>query len=86
MRVGPGIRLSVRWTGPSNVDGPPVLGGGVAFAVDTGSGRLYALDVGTGRTRASIDLGPVPHFVSPALSGASVYVGTNAGVTAVRAS
>lgn len=86
VRVGPGIRLSVRWTGPSNVDGPPVLGGGVAFAVDTGSGRLYALDVGTGRTRASIDLGRVPHFVSPALSGASVYVGTNAGITAVRAS
>jgi len=75
--------LSIAWRGPAGSNGPPVLGGGALWTVSWPSGRLYELDPATGHTRGQIDVGTVPHFVSPTLTGNLVLVGTAHGVTAV---
>jgi outer membrane protein assembly factor BamB len=64
---------------------PPVVGGGAVWSVSLASGRLFALDPATGATIQSISVGPVPHFVSPTLYNGLVFVGTLAGVVAIRA-
>ncbi|HSR82618.1 MAG TPA: PQQ-binding-like beta-propeller repeat protein [Streptosporangiaceae bacterium] len=79
-----GDHIAVRWHGPANVGGSPVLGGGAVWVASPSNGRLYELDPRTGAVRQQISLGgPLPHFVSPSLSGGLVLVGTMTGVTAV---
>jgi hypothetical protein len=51
--------------------------------VDYTAGVVYALNPATGAVRASVRVGPAPHFAAPSLSGSRAYVGTLAGVTAV---
>jgi hypothetical protein len=51
---------------------------------DWDSGTLYELDQSSGRVREQVSLGQgLPHFVTPALSGNLLLVGTLGGVTAV---
>jgi polyvinyl alcohol dehydrogenase (cytochrome) len=77
-------RIRIRWRGPANVWGSPVLGGGAVWVASPDTGTLYELQPGTGRIRQRISLGGgLPHFVSPSLSGGLVLVGTLTGVTAV---
>jgi outer membrane protein assembly factor BamB len=79
-----GDRIHVRWRGPGDAGGSPVLGGGAVWVASPSSGRLYELDQQTGAVRQRISLGgALPHFVSPSLSGGLVLVGTLTGVTAV---
>jgi polyvinyl alcohol dehydrogenase (cytochrome) len=79
-----GDRVTVIWHGPGDATGSPVLGGGAVWVANPDSGRLYELALGTGAVRQQISLGgPLPHFVSPSLSGSLVLVGTLTGVTAV---
>jgi polyvinyl alcohol dehydrogenase (cytochrome) len=77
-------QVTVIWRGPANVWGSPVIGGGAVFVASPDTGVLYELAPGTGKVRSQIGLGrQLPHFVSPALSGGLVLVGTLTGVTAV---
>jgi outer membrane protein assembly factor BamB len=86
-----GIRaLGVRSTGRLHwLWGPvsgllsPVLARGVVYALDQDGGRLVELDARTGHRRASIAVGDVTRFATPAPVGRFVYVGTTAGVVAV---
>ena len=71
------------WQTSSGANGPPVLGGGDVFSVDTGSGTLYALSQSTGAVVAQISVGAVEHFTSPALLGDLALVPTASGVVAV---
>ncbi len=75
--------IRVRWRGPPGASGSPVVGGGAVWVADWNSGTLYQLAPRTGRVRHQIRLGPLPHFVSPSLSGRLVLVGTMTGVVAV---
>jgi outer membrane protein assembly factor BamB len=75
--------FSILWQTPSGTNGPPVLGGGSLFSVDTGTGTLYALDPATGAVQAQISVGAVEHFTSPALIGDLALVPTDSGVVAV---
>ncbi len=75
--------FTIGWQTSSGANGPPVLGGGCVWSIDTSSGTVYALDQATGAVRGTVAVGAVPHFVSPTLIGASLYVGTDAGVVAV---
>jgi outer membrane protein assembly factor BamB len=80
-----GGRLRVLWRGPGGAQGSPVTGGGAVWVTDKDAGTLYELSLATGRVRYQIGLGsPLPHLVSPSLSGGLVLVGTMTGVTAVR--
>jgi YVTN family beta-propeller protein len=75
--------FSILWQTSSGANGPPVLGGGGVFAVNTGSGTLYVLNAATGATQAQISVGSVPHFASPTLLGDVALVGTRSGVVAI---
>lgn len=72
-----------QWQTSSGADGPPVLGGGCVWSVDTASGVLYALSRAQGTPVARISVGAVPHFTSPILLGAEAVVGTDSGAVAV---
>jgi hypothetical protein len=79
-----GTGIHVRWRGPANVWGSPVVGGGAVWVASPDSGVLDELNPVTGRVRAALRVaGALPHFVSPALSGSLVLIGTLTGVTAV---
>ena len=82
--------IKVLWRGPADGNGSPVIGGGAiwvtAYNRDGGSsGTLYELDPATGAVLHQITIGSgLPHFSSLSLAGASAYVGTLDGVTAIN--
>jgi hypothetical protein len=83
VQVGTDGSLTPGWqSGAAN--GPPVLGGGAVWSVNTSTGMLVALNAATGATIGSISVGSVPHFVSPTLWKDQILVGTDAGITSVR--
>jgi len=73
----------VRWHASTNATGPPVVGGGAVWSLDIQDGVLYAIDPDTGATLASLPVGPVHHFATPALSGGMAFVPMASGVLAV---
>ncbi|KHL02960.1 hypothetical protein LK10_10710 [Sinomonas humi] len=78
--MGLGWRLSLQ------AAGSPVIGGGEVWVIDYGTGELYGLDPGNGHLQQKVQVGPVPHFVTPTLSGGRIFVGTLDGVTALAGS
>lgn len=84
LAVTAGGRFSVLWSTGSGANGPPVLGGGAVFSLNTGTGVLFALSQSSGQQLAQIPIGPVPHFTSPTLVGADAYIGTDYGVVMVQ--
>jgi hypothetical protein len=83
IRIGPRGRMRVLWKADGSTTGSPVIGGGVVWALDTGSGVLHALGKGAGHSRASVSVGSVSRFATPALSGRRILVGTLSGLTIV---
>ena len=83
-------KIDIRWRGPSDGNGSPVLGGGAAWVTaydpDGGtSGTLYELSPATGAIRSQIEIGAgLPHFSSLSLAGGTAYVSTLTGVSAVN--
>ena len=73
--------MTVGWHA-SGVPGSPVIGGHTLYA--TRSGTLVALDVDSGQQRASVDIGETTRFATPTIYGDALFVGTVAGVTAVK--
>jgi outer membrane protein assembly factor BamB len=63
----------------------PVVGGHTVYSMSS-DGTLYALNLDTGAVRAKVGLGKTPRFVSPTLSGNSMFVGTTNGVAAATTS
>jgi outer membrane protein assembly factor BamB len=80
LQAGP--RLATGWHAPPQANGSPIVGGHTVYTIDQG-GTLYALDVATGHVRATIAVGQTSRFATPSLSGATLFVGTLAGVEAV---
>lgn len=80
-----GSGVHPRWGAASGaVNGSPVLGGGAVFALDPGRGVLHLLAESDGHELAAVTLPePTTRFATPALSGASVFIGTERGVVAV---
>jgi outer membrane protein assembly factor BamB len=76
-------RPVVGWHSAVSANGAPTVGGGAVWVADYDAGTLYALDQHTGRVKARVDVGELPHFASPTLSGSTVYLGTLHGVVAV---
>jgi acetyl-CoA carboxylase beta subunit len=48
------------------------------------AGRLYLLDPTTGGVRASVAVGPLTRFATPALDTGRAYIGNTAGLVAVN--
>jgi hypothetical protein len=79
-----GNQIRVRWRGPSQAQGSPVVGGGAVWVTDYQGGTLYQVDQATGATRASLSLGAtLPHFSSMSMTGSHAFLGTMQGVIAV---
>jgi outer membrane protein assembly factor BamB len=79
-----GHTIRVRWRGPSQAQGSPVIGGGAVWVTDYQGGTLYELDQATGATRVSLSLGTtLPHFSSMSMTGSHAFLGTMDGVIAV---
>lgn len=81
--VTPSGSFSMAWRTSSGANGPPILGGGAVWSVDTYDGRVFALNQSSGAVLGSVAVGAVPHFVSPTLIGSELYVGTDSGVVAI---
>jgi hypothetical protein len=82
VQVGTNGSLTPGWQSGA-AGGPPVIGGGAVWSVNTGTGVLVALDPATGAVLGSIAVGAVPHFVSPTLWQDRILVGTMAGISSV---
>ncbi len=79
-----GSKIRVKWRGPENAWGSPVVGGGAVWVTDWKAGTLYELDQATGGIRASLGTGtPLPHFSSMSMAGSRAYLGTMDGVVSV---
>jgi polyvinyl alcohol dehydrogenase (cytochrome) len=79
-----GRKIRVRWRGPSQAQGSPVIGGGAVWVTDYQGGTLYELDQATGATRDSLGLRTtLPHFSSMSMTGSRAFLGTMEGVIAV---
>jgi len=79
-----GGQLRTRWKAPAQVSGSPVLGGGALWVAGPGNGVLYEVNPATGAIRHQLPVAArLPDFVSPALSGGLVLIGTTTGVSAV---
>ena len=79
-----GHKIRVRWRGPSQAQGSPVIGGGAVWVTDYQGGTLYELDQATGATRDSLSLRTtLPHFSSMSMTGSHAFLGTMEGVIAV---
>ena len=83
--ISAGGGIQIRWEA-SGVSGSPVVYGNSVLATAQSQGRLYLLDPATGGTRASIFLGALSRFATPALDAGRAYVGTMKGLVAVRIS
>ena len=79
--------IRVRWRGPGDAEGSPVIGGGAVWVTaysDSGGGTLYELNPATGAVEHQIAVSDgLPHFSSMSLGGGTAYLGTLNGVTAV---
>jgi outer membrane protein assembly factor BamB len=70
------------WQAPSNIVGSPVIGGHTIYSLS--GGLLYALNKDTGQLITTLNVGQASRFSTPTISGSSIFIGTNAGITALR--
>jgi outer membrane protein assembly factor BamB len=75
-------RFSIRWTGPSDANGPPIIAGGLVWVTATGSSKLYGLDPSTGAVKVTQPTPAMEHFVTPAASDGRLFVATGSTLNA----
>jgi len=64
-------------------NGQPVVAGDRVWVADYDAGVLYALDAATGQALRQVSPGALPHFATPAVVGAKLFLGTMAGVAVI---
>jgi hypothetical protein len=82
IRINANGTMTPLWQAASNINGSPVVGGGRLWVLDTGAGALHLLNPSTGANLATLPVGAVNRFATPALYDNAVFVGTLAGVRA----
>jgi len=70
------------WQASEDIVGSPVVGGHTLYSVSKGT--IYALNMDTGHVVTSLNVGQGNRFVTPTISGTSIFIGTNTGITAVK--
>lgn len=70
------------WQASEDIVGLPVVGGHTLYSVSKGT--IYALNKDTGHVVTSLNVGQGNRFVTPTISGTSIFIGTNTGITAVK--
>ena len=67
-------------------DGPPVVAGGLVWALNWQSGGLYGMSPSTGQVTVSRSTDGLEHFATPAVGDKTLFVPTQGGVEAFRTS
>jgi polyvinyl alcohol dehydrogenase (cytochrome) len=80
VRIASDGTASVLWHTAVPANGTPVLANGKLWVTDWNAGTLYALDPATGRALSQAATGPLPHFATPAIAGARLFLGTTGGI------
>jgi outer membrane protein assembly factor BamB len=70
------------WHASGDVVGSPVVGGHTLYSISHET--IYALNMDTGHIVTSLNVGQTSHFSTPTISGTSIFIGTNTGITAVK--
>jgi len=70
------------WHASGNIVGSPVVGGHTLYSVS--NEMIYALNVDTGHLVTSLKVGAASRFATPTISGTSIFIGTNTGITTVK--
>ncbi|MGA3221470.1 MAG: PQQ-binding-like beta-propeller repeat protein [Acidimicrobiales bacterium] len=63
-------------------DGPPVVAGGLVWAVNWGASGLYGMSPSTGQVVLERSTGALEHFATPAVGDGTLFVPTQNGVEA----
>ncbi|MDQ6910484.1 MAG: PQQ-binding-like beta-propeller repeat protein [Actinomycetota bacterium] len=75
LKLAAGPSFSVAWSSASFHPGPPIVAGGVVWAMDTNNGSLFGLNPTTGVTLFSAtNLGATTHFTTPTAGQGRIYV------------
>ena len=74
VKLGAGPSFSAGWSSQAFHPGPPIVSGGVVWAVDTNSSTLYGFDATTGTFRFSTSVGSQTHFSSPAAGQNRIFL------------
>ncbi|MGZ3626955.1 MAG: outer membrane protein assembly factor BamB family protein [Ktedonobacteraceae bacterium] len=72
------------WQASGDIVGSPVVGGHTVYSFS--QGVMHALDMNSGQLVASLDVGKANRFATPTISGTSLFIGTLAGITAIKIS
>jgi hypothetical protein len=75
-----GNSFSAAWHAGSSA-GPPIVSGGVVWTIDSGA-TLHGYAADTGNPVASVDLGSVTHFATPAAGGGRLFAPADTQVVA----
>ena len=74
LTLGAGPSFSIAWTSQAFHPGPPIVSGGVIWAVDTNSNVLHGIDPATGQFKFSINVGSQTHFSAPAAGQGRIFL------------
>jgi polyvinyl alcohol dehydrogenase (cytochrome) len=75
-------RFTVRWTGPSDANGPPIISGGLVWVTSTSDSKLYGLDPSTGAVKVTENTPAMEHFSTPAASYGRLFLATDSTLSA----
>jgi len=70
------------WQASGGIVGSPVVGGHTVYSLS--NGMIYALNIDSGQVVTSLDVGEANRFATPTISGTSIFIGTLAGIVAVK--
>jgi IPT/TIG domain/PQQ-like domain len=82
LTLGAGPTLAAKWSDPGYWSGPPIVTGGIVWAINVNSGDLNGFDPVTGIKKFTTSLGSVTHFATPAANDGFVFVPAGSGVQA----
>jgi len=75
LQLAAGPSFTIAWSGPSFHPGPPIVAGGVVWAMDTNNGSLFGLNPTTGVQLFHVaNLGQMTHFTTPTAGQGRIYV------------
>jgi outer membrane protein assembly factor BamB len=78
--------FTVGWHAASNITGSPVATPGAIWSLDPSGGTLYVLNSSTGQVITSRSVGTTTRFATPTIWHDEVFVGTETGIVALKAS
>ncbi len=70
------------WQASGGIVGSPVVGGHTVYSLS--NSMIYALNMDSGQVVTSLDVGEANRFATPTISGTSIFIGTLAGIVAVK--